>query len=160
MELMNQAVDENSKIYATSPEPGQLVEVRRRQWVVADVVSSQLLQPLLVAYTDEERTIHQKLDEYCASREKSAAQNGDAFGTAFTNRLLKKRLFSSPAAFASTLEKHIATLSGDITRQKRDAMGERILYKAILKVEEDYANDQDYDQGFEETWRSTGYREI
>lgn len=42
MELINEAVDENSKIYATPPEPGQLVEVRRRQWVVADVVSSQL----------------------------------------------------------------------------------------------------------------------
>jgi len=39
---MNETVDENSKIYATQPEPGQLVEVRRRQWVVADVVSSQL----------------------------------------------------------------------------------------------------------------------
>lgn len=109
------------------------------------IYPKRVLQPLLVAYTDEERAIHQKLDEYCASREKSAAQNCDAFGTAFTNRLLKKRLFSSPAAFASTLEKHIATLSGNVTRQKRDAMAERILYKAILKVEEDYANDQDYE---------------
>jgi len=29
-------------VHATTPEPGQLVEVRRRQWVVADVVSSNL----------------------------------------------------------------------------------------------------------------------
>lgn len=109
------------------------------------IYPKRVLQPLLVPYTDDERAIHQKLDEYCASREKSAAQNGDTFGTAFTNRLLKKRLFSSPAAFASTLEKHITTLSSGISRQKRDAMAERILYKAILKVEEDYANDQDYE---------------
>ena len=29
-------------VHATTPEPGQLVEVRRRQWVAADVVSSNL----------------------------------------------------------------------------------------------------------------------
>jgi len=104
-----------------------------------------VLQPLLVGYTDEERAIHKKLDDYCASREQYAAREGDAFGTAFTNRLLKKRLFSSPAAFASTLEKHIASLSGSGNRQRRDTMAERILYKAILKVEEDYANDEEYE---------------
>lgn len=28
--------------YSITPEPGQLVEVRKRQWIVADVKSSQL----------------------------------------------------------------------------------------------------------------------
>src|SRR5471032_3263948 len=37
MEISN---EQNSQAYRARPEPGQLVEVRRRQWVVADVTSS------------------------------------------------------------------------------------------------------------------------
>ena len=132
------------------PDEKQLSQVMIRR-LKSDLVDAngdliypkRVLQALPISYTEEERTIHLKLDAYCASREKTATQNGDAFGTAFTNRLLKKRLFSSPAAFASTLEKHITNMSGAVPRQKKDAMSERILYKAILKVEEDYANDQE-----------------
>jgi len=100
------------------------------------------LQALEVPYTAEERAIHRKLDDYCASREKGAEKSGNGFGTAFVNRLLKKRLLSSPAAFASTLEKHVASLS-EARPAKSDAMAERILHKAILKVDEDYADDQE-----------------
>ena len=94
------------------------------------------LQALAVPYTDEERAIHQKLNDYCASREKDAEKAGGTFGTAFVNRLLKKRLFSSPAAFASTLEKHITSLSNGARPKTRDALAGRILRKAILKVDE------------------------
>jgi len=112
------------------------------------------LQALEVLYTAAEREIHRKLDDYCASREKDAAalENtgaGNGFGTAFVNRLLKKRLLSSPAAFASTLEKHVASLS-EARPAKPDAMAERILHKAILKADEDYANDQDVENAQEE----------
>ena len=62
-------------------------------------------------------------------------------GTWFINGLLKKRLFSSPAAFASTLEKHVATLEGR-REKKATPMEDRILRKAILKAEEDYADDR------------------
>lgn len=100
------------------------------------------LQALEVPYTAEEREIHRKLDDYCASREKDAEKAGNGFGTAFVNRLLKKRLLSSPAAFASTLEKHVASLS-EARPAKPDAMAARILHKAILKADEDYADDQE-----------------
>ncbi|MES1937490.1 helicase domain-containing protein [Salinisphaera hydrothermalis C27AD] len=100
------------------------------------------LQALEVPYTAEEREIHYKLDDYCASREKNAEEAGNDFGTTFVNRLLKKRLLSSPAAFASTLEKHVASLS-EARPAKPDAMAERILRKAILKADEDYADDQE-----------------
>lgn len=100
------------------------------------------LQALEVPYTAEEREIHRKLDDYCASREKDAEKAGNGFGTAFVNRLLKKRLLSSPAAFASTLERHVASLSA-ARPAKPDAMTERILYKAILKADEDYADDRE-----------------
>ena len=39
MEISN---EQNRQTYRARPEPGQLVEVRRRQWVVADVASSKL----------------------------------------------------------------------------------------------------------------------
>ena len=100
------------------------------------------LQALEVPYTAEEREIHRKLGDYCASREKDAEKAGNGFGTAFVNRLLKKRLLSSPAAFASTLEKHVASLS-EARPAKPDAMDERILHKAILKADEDYADDSE-----------------
>lgn len=101
------------------------------------------LQALAVPYSKEERSIHQKLTDYCASRERVADGTGSAFGTAFVNQLLKKRLFSSPAAFASTLEKHISSLSRGVQRKEKDPMAERILRKAILRIDEDYAKDQD-----------------
>ncbi|HEY8585655.1 MAG TPA: DISARM system SNF2-like helicase DrmD [Rhodanobacter sp.] len=100
------------------------------------------LQALEVPYTADEREIHSKLDDYCTSREKDADKAGNGFGTAFVNRLLKKRLLSSPAAFASTLEKHVASLS-EARPVKPDAMADRILHKAILKADEDYADDQE-----------------
>ncbi|MBN8924967.1 MAG: helicase [Rhodanobacter sp. 68-29] len=100
------------------------------------------LQALEVPYTVDEREIHRKLDDYCASREKDADKAGNGFGTAFVNRLLKKRLLSSPAAFASTLEKHVASLS-EARPVKPDAMADRILHKAILRADEDYADDQE-----------------
>jgi superfamily II DNA or RNA helicase len=107
------------------------------------------LQALEVPYTAEEREIHRKLDDYCVSREKDAEKAGNGFGTAFVNRLLKKRLLSSPAAFASTLEKHVASLS-EARPAKPDAMAERILHKAILKVDEDYADDQEVENAHTE----------
>lgn len=100
------------------------------------------LQALEVPYMTEEREIHRKLDDYCTSREKDAEKASNGFGTAFVNRLLKKRLLSSPAAFASTLEKHVASLS-QARPAKPDAMTERILHKAILKADEDYADDRE-----------------
>ena len=39
--MVNLTNNEN-QIFTTTPEPGQLVEVRKRQWIVADVKTSQL----------------------------------------------------------------------------------------------------------------------
>jgi SNF2 family DNA or RNA helicase len=106
------------------------------------VYARRALHALEVPYTVEERQIHRKLEDYCASREKDAEKAGNGFGTAFVNRLLKKRLLSSPAAFASTLEKHVTSLS-EARPAKPDTMTERILRKAILKADEDYADDRE-----------------
>ena len=108
------------------------------------------LQALEVNYSDDERQIHQLLNDYCASREADTADDKKAIGTKFVNGLLKKRLFSSPAAFASTLEKHVNTVHSGGSSKKASAIEERILRKALLKAEEDYAKDEDYEAAQEE----------
>ena len=67
---------------------------------------------LEVPYTEEERKGHHALQEYTALRTKNASSAEERFASEFVLKLLKKRLFSSPAAFALTLEKHIASLGG------------------------------------------------
>lgn len=131
------------------PDEKRLSQVMIRR-LKSDLVDAQgnplyarrILQVLEIPYTAEEREIHRKLDEYCVSREKDAGKAGSGFGTVFVNRLLKKRLLSSPAAFASTVEKHVASLS-EVRPAKPDALADRILYKAILKADEDYADDSE-----------------
>jgi len=131
------------------PDDKQLSQVMIRR-LKSDLVDAEgrllyaqrKLQALKVQYTTEERNVHQKLNDFCASRE----SGGRSIGTTFVNQLLKKRLFSSPSAFATTLEKHIATLSEGGRRKPKDVMTERILRKAILRAEEDYANDQSVEE--------------
>jgi superfamily II DNA or RNA helicase len=121
-----------------------------------------VLKPLSIDYTAEERLIHKKLNEYCTSREKTCDSND--MGTKFVNNLLKKRLFSSPASFAATLEKHYSTVTAG-KKEDRSPIAERILKKAILKAEEDYADDSQFEsaqmEAIEEaTKRSTPLSEI
>ncbi|MGO9267970.1 MAG: DISARM system SNF2-like helicase DrmD [Candidatus Binataceae bacterium] len=129
------------------PDDKQLsqVMIRRLKTDLVDkdgnpLYPKRILQALPVPFTADERAIHKVLDSYCKSRQRTC-QNAGASGTRFVNGLLKKRLFSSPAAFASTLERHFATLTSGKVQPKPDAMTDRILRKAILKAEEDYADD-------------------
>lgn len=98
------------------------------------------LKALAIPFTAEERTIYKTLHDYCRSRERTCQGTGTP-GTKFVNSLLKKRFFSSPAAFASTLEKHFETLTTVKVAAKSNVMTDRILKKAILKIEDDYADD-------------------
>ncbi len=98
------------------------------------------LLPLEIDYTPEEREIHRLLREYAESRAAAVAGTSAEFGTDFIHKLLKKRLFSSPMAFALTLSKHRQALAHGRSDGRR-ALKERILRKAILRVEEDYADD-------------------
>ena len=134
------------------PDEKQLQQsmIRRLKTDLVDAEGNPLypareLLTLDVAYTDKEREVHRLLDTYCRSREENSAADKKAIGTKFVNGLLKKRLFSSPAAFASTLEKHIATIKNGPEIKKTNALNERILRKAIQKAEEDYAKDDDYE---------------
>lgn len=61
---------------------------------------------LEVTYTDSERRVHDLLDCYIAARRRAAAP-GTTRASDLVALLLKKRLFSSPPAFARTLAAHV-----------------------------------------------------
>lgn len=117
------------------------------------------LKALTVQFTAEERRIHKLLDQYCASRERTA-EDSRGIGTRFVNSLLKKRLFSSPAAFVSTLERHFATLTATAPDDKPGALADRILRKAIQKAEEDYADDTRFEDAQEEAVEEATKRSV
>lgn len=139
------------------PDEKQLAQVmiRRLKSEITDkdgqlIYAPRKLEALGVDYTAKEREIHHKLQAFCASREVADAELGGVTGVSFINQLLKKRLFSSPAAFASTLAKHIATLESGAVRKDRGGLSDRILLKAIQRAEEDYANDADVETAQQE----------
>jgi hypothetical protein len=68
------------------------------------------LEGIEVAHGEEERAAHRKLRAYTQLRQRNARDAAERTATEFVLKLLKKRLFSSPAAFAKTLEQHRATL--------------------------------------------------
>ena len=135
--------------FARTVEPSeaqlQQVMVRRLKRNITDkdgnpVFPKRELLPLEIDYTPEERHVHALLKELMDSRLKNAS-----FGTGFVMMLLKKRLFSSPAAFARTLEKYRLSLVEGRKRkfEKRD---ERSLYDAIQRAQEDAADEAEVEE--------------
>jgi len=130
------------------PDEKQLhrVMVRRLKSDIVDangkpVFPVRKLEGLEIDYSEDERQIHALLGEYTADRSKSVKGTRFEYGTDFVHMLLKKRLFSSPMAFALTLAKHRETLERGKPKGDRDTMDDRILRKAILKTEEEYSDD-------------------
>lgn len=69
-----------------------------------------------LAFTAEERGAHAALRAYSESRLQRASSEGERTAAEFVLKLLKKRLFSSPAAFASTLAQHRRSLAGSAVK--------------------------------------------
>ncbi len=117
------------------------------------------LQALEVAYTEDERAAHRDLQEYTKLRQLHATDALERTATEFVLKLLKKRLLSSPAAFASTLEKHITGLS-EATRTtsasrtvRRPSAG--ILRAMVEGIEEEYADDRAYEDATGDALQTT-----
>jgi superfamily II DNA or RNA helicase len=130
------------------PDEKQLhrVMVRRMKSDIVDpdgrpVFPVRKLECLEVDYSEEERSIHRLLREFTESRTKSVKGSRYEFGTEFVHMLLKKRLFSSPMAFATTLAKHRETLKRGRSRSAISMLDDRILRKAIVRSEEEYSDD-------------------
>ena len=104
-----------------------------------------------MAYTPEEKQVHTWLHQYTQLRRKNAGSATEKFATEFVLKLLKKRLFSSPAAFAATLEQHLSTLTGPARQPRTTRTPLRtpslgILRQQIARVEEEYAEDERYEE--------------
>lgn len=116
------------------------------RWDGSPLFPRRVITPIEVVYTREEREAHQWLQQYCEERLKRAREDGDhteQFATEFVAMLLKKRLFSSPAAFAHTLLKHEQSL-GETRRHSGIARhpSPGILRSRLEKVEEE-SNDEE-----------------
>lgn len=130
---------------AVTPDRNQLdaVMVRRMKdelklrWDGSRRFAERAVRHLEVPYTNEERQAHHDLQAYSELRLKGATSDGERMAAEFVLKLLKKRLFSSPAAFGITLEKHIATVGG------RKAMN--TVNRDIEDFSDDYADDEEYE---------------
>ncbi|ESQ09470.1 MAG: DEAD/DEAH box helicase family protein [Thiohalocapsa sp. PB-PSB1] len=134
------------------PDPKQLqrIMVRRlkrdlpRRWDGSARFPERRIEPIEIAYPDAERELHRLLQDYGARRLAAELGPAEKLGTEFVLKLLKKRLFSSPAAFAGTLEQHRETLR----RRRRDNKPSRrstpsvgVLRARIDGLGEDFADD-------------------
>jgi superfamily II DNA or RNA helicase len=119
------------------------------------------LQAIEVAYTDEERQAHRWLRNYTHLRQRAVSQDDAAERTAteFVLKLLKKRLLSSPAAFASTLAQHEQTLRQvpGIEAEKRPSRkpSAGVLRAMVEGIEEEYADDEAYEEAMDAALRTT-----
>jgi superfamily II DNA or RNA helicase len=130
----------------------QQVMIRRLKSELLDpsgkpIYAPRVLDALPVDYTDKEREIRTTLDTYISSREKKTDDDEDRVVGRFVHQLLRKRLASSPAAFATTFEKHVATLEGRAEKKgSRKKIDDRILRRKIAKTQEDYSDDDAREQ--------------
>jgi len=135
----------------------KLVMVRRLKNSILDEnqkprFPTRVLKGLEIDYTPEEQKIHQLLREFTALRLKSAEDSRFACGTKFVHILLKKRLFSSPAAFAHTLAKHRETLFETRSKPKpENPFDQRILHRAILGLEDESNDETEMENRVDET---------
>ncbi|MEK6750695.1 MAG: DISARM system SNF2-like helicase DrmD [Chloroflexota bacterium] len=100
------------------------------------------IQAIEVPYTKEEREAHAWLREYSELRQKNTKDSTEQYATEFVLKLLKKRLFSSPAAFLTTLQKHESSLNA--VRQKESEKKPKVNF-GILRQQLDQAEQDDSD---------------
>lgn len=140
------------------PDPNQLqaIMVRRLKselpphWDGTPRFPPRKLEALEVNYTADEKQVHTWLQQYTQLRQKNASDSAEKFATEFVLKLLKKRLFSSTAAFAGTLEQHLNSLTSATRSQttratlRQPSLG--ILRQQIARAEEEYAEDDIYEE--------------
>jgi superfamily II DNA or RNA helicase len=119
------------------------------RWDGTRLFPERILEAIEVAYGEDERQAHADLRRYTELRRTRAADdNTKRFATEFVCLLLKKRLFSSPAAFARTLAKHRETVEG--RRERKRLPDLRILRAQIERTEEPHDDDEVRDEAVDE----------
>ena len=136
----------------------QQVMVRRLKSELTDSLGVPLfkgrkLEVIEVDYTEAERKIHRTLRQYGRSRLTHAASEGERYASEFILKLLKKRLFSSPAAFVKTLAQHRETVARQSTRGKekgreKETIG-RLRRQLVAAEADSYDSDESHDEATE-----------
>jgi len=149
-------LDEQRFARGVMPEPDQLhqVMVRRmkselkKNWDGSTRFPERKIEPLEVEYSNAEVELHSLLQQYAdALTTDAATSKGVAAG--FVLKTLKKRLFSSPQAFALTMQKHhdrmMGLVVGDDDARRDDRPGP---LKRFLRRSEDEqaANDEEAEE--------------
>jgi SNF2 family DNA or RNA helicase len=141
----------------------QVVMVRRlkqemKNWDESPMFPGRKLEAIAVDYPQAERQVHAALRQYTELRTKGVDDNIEKYATEFVLKLLKKRLFSSPEAFLTTLTRHQESLS---TARRRQASSltpkptEGILRRQVEQVEEEFADDEAYETATDESIGNT-----
>lgn len=104
------------------------------------------LEPIEVAYSDEEQRIHTVLHRYTRLRQQATTNDTERMATEFVLKLLKKRLFSCPEAFACTLEQHRTTLATLLQRKNVPSITPGSLRRQLDEVEDDFGDDDEADE--------------
>ena len=109
--------------------------------------ANRIILPIEVSYPDDEREAHTKLARYGELRSKHAASGTTRTAANFVTLLLKKRLFSSPAAFAHTLDVHLRTVARESAAQTVDAGA---LQDAFARLDDDIDDEADLNDATED----------
>ncbi|MBD2261230.1 DISARM system SNF2-like helicase DrmD [Pseudanabaena sp. FACHB-2040] len=140
---------------APDPKQLQVVMIRRLKqelpprWDGTPRFPVRRLDALTVDYTSEERQVNEALKHYTELRCSGAKDDKvELVATEFVLKLLKKRLFSSPAAFLTTLQQHEKTLKEGKSRSQRQLSKPSIsvLRRQLEQIEEDFADDETYEE--------------
>lgn len=111
------------------------------------------LEAIAVDYSESERQAHGWLREYTHLRRKTAANDAtELYATEFVLKLLKKRLFSSPEAFRTTLKQHQKSMYESRRKRKtrfaKPSVG--LLRRQLEQVDEEFADDGIYESATED----------
>jgi superfamily II DNA or RNA helicase len=153
-EALLELLDDQRFARGVRPDRAQLdrVMVRRMKseldprWDGRPRFPTRVPEPLEVPYTEDERAVHVALTRYAALRTRTTDRGGEGADLAikFVLTLLKKRLFSSPPAFARTLGRHLGSMtSGRKQRAIRPTV--RVLRQAIDAIEEEHGEEESFE---------------
>lgn len=98
-----------------------------------------MVRALRVRYDERERAVHRTLRDYAAEIKSEHRGNATSVSCDLTLLLLKKRLFSSPAAFARTLAVHEQTRRASAT----PPVGADTVRARFLDLDDDFDDDDE-----------------
>ncbi len=115
-----------------------------------DRFPKRVLEALEVDYPGEEKRIHVALKRYAELRQANTQDHAEKFATDFVLMTLKKRLFSSPAAFLRTMEQHENSLRSAKKRKSISRPTRGVLQRQIDRVDEEYSVDDEAEEATHE----------